>query len=87
VCYTITLLLIVMASIRYAKNQDKATSRLLIGIAFLAVAASVGTPALTANRCATIMWLLLGLTIFCGRENLGIVVSYTNNSMRIGNAR
>lgn len=41
--------------------------QLAVGVLFLAVAASLGIPSLTANRAGTMLWLVLGLLV-CARK-------------------
>ncbi len=61
--YTATLLVLAATWIRRHIRMDLAEARLSGGLVVVAVAASVGLPALTANRVATIIWLLLGLSL------------------------
>lgn len=59
VCYTVTLLLLA----RLARRLDGRDARLAWGLVVVATAASVGLPALTANRAGALLWLLAGLLL------------------------
>jgi hypothetical protein len=61
--YTAVLLALAAIWIRRRTLMDPEHSRLAGGLVLLAVGASVGLPALTANRVATIMWLLIALLL------------------------
>lgn len=50
------------------ESDGPAASRLAGGIVVVLAAAAVGVPSLTANRCATIVWLLLGLLLLSCRS-------------------
>lgn len=59
VCYTLVLLLLWRTA---RAINDPARRRLLYGLTVLAVAGSMGVPALTANRAATLLWVLIALS-------------------------
>lgn len=65
-----TGVLLVMAAVwwRRRRGWDRATSQFAGGLVLLAVGASLGLPALTGNRVATVMWLLLALLLFARSE-------------------
>lgn len=49
------------------RTIGEAESRLAGGLVAVLVGAAMGVPSLTANRCATIVWLLLALLLLTGR--------------------
>lgn len=59
-CYTATLLLIFVAA---RTDPDADRRRLMTAVAILCAGASVGIPALTANRAGTLIWLLVALSV------------------------
>ena len=65
--YTIVLVLLIGAWFRNRSQVSQAASSLAGGVAFISAGASVGTPALTANRCGTIIWLIFGIVLLSRR--------------------
>jgi hypothetical protein len=63
IAYTLTLVILMRAwwTRRFALPHDQ--SMLGIGLVLLATGASVGISPLTANRVATVLWVLLALTL------------------------
>ncbi|GAA5179733.1 hypothetical protein GCM10023322_10450 [Rugosimonospora acidiphila] len=61
--YTGILLVLAAGWLRRHALMSEAQARLAGGLIVLAAGASVGLPALTANRVATVMWLLLALVL------------------------
>lgn len=61
--YTMLLATLAVCWLRRRVPADSARSRLGGGLVLLVIGASVGLPALTANRVATIAWLLIGLVL------------------------
>lgn len=57
-CYTATLVLLLAAA---RTDPDADRRRLMTAVAILCAGASVGIPALTANRAGTLIWLLVAL--------------------------
>jgi hypothetical protein len=63
VLYTLTLVTLVFGWVRARADLDAGARRLAGGLVAVVIGASVGIPALTANRCATIVWLLMSLLL------------------------
>ncbi|MEE6259052.1 hypothetical protein [Plantactinospora sonchi] len=61
--YTAVIGCLVLAWFTRQAAMDRATSRFASGLIIVLVGASLGLPALTANRVATIAWLLIGLLL------------------------
>ncbi len=61
--YTMLLATLAVCWLRRRVPAGSARSRLGGGLVLLVIGASVGLPALTANRVATIAWLLIGLVL------------------------
>jgi hypothetical protein len=62
--YTAVLVVLGVAWARRRAGMDAAAARLAGGLVLVLAGASVGVPALTANRTATVAWLLLTLLLF-----------------------
>lgn len=63
VLYTLMLVALVFGWVRARAGLDSGARRLAGGLVAVVIGASVGIPALTANRCATIAWLMLSLLL------------------------
>jgi hypothetical protein len=63
VLYSMLLVTLVIGWLRARAHLGSAAARLAGGLVAVAIGASWGLPALTANRCATIAWLLLSLLL------------------------
>lgn len=63
--YTAVLAVLAAAWWRRRTVVDKAWSRFSGGLVLVLVGASMGLPALTANRVATVSWLLVTLLLLC----------------------
>jgi hypothetical protein len=61
--YSAVLVGLVVAWLHMRRYEHPAELRLAGGLVIVVIGASVGLPALTANRCATIVWLLLTLLL------------------------
>lgn len=59
------LLLGLFACARSVTGPERA---LMYGLGLLAVGASAGLPALTANRVSTVLWLMVGIIALCRRQ-------------------
>lgn len=57
------LVLLAARWVRVKASLDRAEWQLAGGVLVLAVGASLGIPSLTANRTATLLWLVLGLLV------------------------
>lgn len=66
-----TAILLVLAHAWWAQRRDfdPAESRLAGGLVAVVAGAAVGLPSFTANRCATILWLLLALLLLSVRTS------------------
>jgi hypothetical protein len=62
--YTAVLVALAVAWLRRRAGMDAAAARLAGGLVLVLAGASVGVPALTANRTASVAWLLLTLLLF-----------------------
>jgi hypothetical protein len=56
---------------RRRSHVSRSTSRFSGGLLIIAIAGSVGVPALTANRVATVLWLLLTLLLLLPHSDRG----------------
>lgn len=65
ICYVVTLAL---AGRAWQRNPPSLARAVLGLTTILAVLSSTGFPALTANRCAAVLWLFWGLTWVASRE-------------------
>jgi hypothetical protein len=61
--YTAVLVTLVVCWLRQRQHTDPATSRLGGGVLLIVIGGSLGLPVLTANRVATVVWLLIGLLL------------------------
>jgi hypothetical protein len=61
--YTAMLCALAYCWVHTRPLMDAAQTRLAGGLIIIVVGASVGVPALSVNRCATILWLLLSLLL------------------------
>lgn len=57
ICYTLVLILILRMSLRLPPSER----RLAVGLAIVGITASLGLPALTANRSGLLYWLIVGI--------------------------
>lgn len=66
-----TLLVLAHAWWRRRQLSDRAEPVLFGGILLVVAGAAVGLPALTANRCTLVLWLLLGLLVSSSASQTG----------------
>lgn len=62
---TAVFLTMVVAWLRMRTTAGRAEARLAGGLVLTVIGVAMGIPSLTANRCATVVWLLLAL-LLCG---------------------
>lgn len=67
-CYTVTLVLMFVAA---RTDQDLDRRRFMTAVALLSIGASIGIPALTANRAGTLIWLLVALAFLARSTGSG----------------
>jgi hypothetical protein len=62
-CYTLVMLILIAGWVRHRLLWSAAESSLVGGLLLVVVFGSLGFPVLTGNRVATVLWLILGLTV------------------------
>jgi hypothetical protein len=69
IIYTAVLVTLAVTWARRRRSVDRAQSAFAGGLVLILIGASVGLPALTANRVATVAWLLICLLLLSPAQN------------------